>query len=159
MLCHRNTFHHTRISNNSFSNTARQQPEILNMQFKTLFLALGLAAAAAAKCACQKVSNPGLYCGYCTQVTSGWVGDNIYWCNKQGGCDDYGFSRNCAARTPRICDGRYVASATYDPVETNSSHIATTSSVSLGSMRLRLKSSSMHECALDGFSCRNREQA
>jgi len=60
-----------------------------------------------AACTCKKVSNPGLYCGSCDQVTS-YTGDKwewVFWCNKQGGCDDIGFRKSCRdSGTP--CDGR-----------------------------------------------------
>jgi hypothetical protein len=72
----------------------------------------GLSAAAA--CKCKKVSNAGLYCGFCK--TTGGVGpgneyfntvpyDNVAWCNTSGGCDDYGYSSHCAAREARGCKG------------------------------------------------------
>jgi hypothetical protein len=70
--------------------------------------------AAAAACKCKKVSNAGLYCGFCK--TSGGVGpgnnyyntvalDNVAWCNTSGGCEDYGYSSHCAARESRGCKG------------------------------------------------------
>lgn len=69
---------------------------------------------ARASCKCKKVSNAGLYCGFCT--TSNGVGpgnayyntvpyDNVAWCNTSGGCEDYGYSSHCAARESRGCKG------------------------------------------------------
>jgi hypothetical protein len=61
-------------------------------------------------CKCIKVSNPGLYCDYCQiggkfVVTDGWTSGNVYWCNKQGGCDDLG-KRNSCVNGKGPCDGR-----------------------------------------------------
>jgi hypothetical protein len=61
-------------------------------------------------CKCIKVSNPGLYCDYCQiggkfVVTDGWTSGNVYWCNKQGGCDDLG-KRNSCVNSKGPCDGR-----------------------------------------------------
>ena len=56
------------------------------------------------------VKNPGLYCGYCTQVPT--LGDggslwNVYWCNTKGGCEDLGWSSKCTQRPAHTyCDGR-----------------------------------------------------
>lgn len=63
----------------------------------------------AAACACKKVSNEGLYCGYCTAVTNYGDGGvfNVYWCNKNGGCKDLGYSKTrCKEDTTIYCDGR-----------------------------------------------------
>lgn len=74
-----------------------------------LFSFLGLWAAADA-CTCAKVSNPGLYCGYCTQVYVYDVDlyDNVYWCNKSGGCENLGYATNCknTLSSRKYCDGR-----------------------------------------------------
>ncbi|KAF2818766.1 hypothetical protein CC86DRAFT_256140, partial [Ophiobolus disseminans] len=56
-------------------------------------------------CTCQKVDNAGLYCGYCWAVKTGYVNGNVYWCNKQGGCDDLGRRTSCVNRNGP-CDGR-----------------------------------------------------
>ncbi|EUC42858.1 hypothetical protein COCMIDRAFT_39151 [Bipolaris oryzae ATCC 44560] len=59
-------------------------------------------------CRCVRVSNPGLYCGYCysgTIVTSGRINNHVYWCNTAGGCDDLGVRNSCTARDGP-CDGR-----------------------------------------------------
>lgn len=58
-------------------------------------------------CKCAKVSNPGLYCGYCAAVTGGYSGrlDWVFWCNKKGGCDSIGYRKSCA-RGEGPCDGR-----------------------------------------------------
>ncbi|KAF1842245.1 uncharacterized protein K460DRAFT_398279 [Cucurbitaria berberidis CBS 394.84] len=56
-------------------------------------------------CKCTKVKNAGLYCGYCAAVISGWKHDNVYWCNKAGGCDDLGRRTSCV-KTEGPCDGR-----------------------------------------------------
>ncbi|KAH7391174.1 hypothetical protein DE146DRAFT_767423 [Phaeosphaeria sp. MPI-PUGE-AT-0046c] len=69
---------------------------------------------ARAACKCKKVSNAGLYCGFCT--TSNGVGpgngyyntvpsDHVAWCNTSGGCDDYGYSSHCADGEKRGCKG------------------------------------------------------
>ncbi|KAH7073198.1 hypothetical protein FB567DRAFT_553824 [Paraphoma chrysanthemicola] len=61
-------------------------------------------------CKCAKVSNPGLYCGYCQVggkfvVLDGWNDNNVFWCNKQGGCEDLGRRTSCVnGKGP--CDGR-----------------------------------------------------
>lgn len=71
---------------------------------------------AAAACRCIRVSDPGLYCGFCrvapgTGVGPGnnWVNDvaldNVAWCNTAGGCEDYGYSTHCANREARGCIG------------------------------------------------------
>ena len=62
-----------------------------------------------AACVCKRVSNEGLYCGYCQAVTN--LGDggvfNAYWCNKNGGCKDLGYSKiRCKEDTQIYCDGR-----------------------------------------------------
>lgn len=70
--------------------------------------------AARASCKCKKVSNAGLYCGFCK--TSNGVGpgndyyntvpyDNVAWCNTSGGCEDYGYSSHCADKEARGCKG------------------------------------------------------
>ncbi|OAG06389.1 uncharacterized protein CC84DRAFT_763029 [Paraphaeosphaeria sporulosa] len=41
-------------------------------------------------CKCTGVSNPGIYCGWCPQVTSGWNVDHAYECATNGKCEDYG---------------------------------------------------------------------
>ncbi|USP82350.1 hypothetical protein yc1106_09624 [Curvularia clavata] len=63
-------------------------------------------------CKCAKVSNPGLYCGYCWfssydgyVIKSGRVDNHVYWCNKSGGCEDFG-KRNSCANYAGPCDGR-----------------------------------------------------
>ncbi|KAF2027015.1 hypothetical protein EK21DRAFT_91902 [Setomelanomma holmii] len=59
---------------------------------------------------CAKVSSPGLYCGYCQVggkyvVLDGWNDNNVFWCNKQGGCEDLGRRTSCVnGKGP--CDGR-----------------------------------------------------
>jgi hypothetical protein len=79
-------------------------------------------------CKCAKVKNAGefsvqeiqhntqheagLYCGYCWlsnidsyAVVSGRDNDNVYWCNKEGGCDNIGYRKSCGNRKGP-CDGR-----------------------------------------------------
>ncbi|EMD65912.1 hypothetical protein COCSADRAFT_170346 [Bipolaris sorokiniana ND90Pr] len=59
-------------------------------------------------CRCIRVSNPGLYCGYCysgTIVTSGRINNHVYWCNTAGGCEDLGVRNSCTAKDGP-CDGR-----------------------------------------------------
>ncbi|XP_014559205.1 hypothetical protein COCVIDRAFT_92229 [Bipolaris victoriae FI3] len=59
-------------------------------------------------CRCIRLSNPGLYCGYCysgTIVTSGRINNHVYWCNTAGGCEDLGVRNSCTARAGP-CDGR-----------------------------------------------------
>ncbi|KAF1354230.1 hypothetical protein EJ07DRAFT_158627 [Lizonia empirigonia] len=68
-----------------------------------------LTSSVAAACSCKKVSNEGLYCGYCTEVLTLGSGGlyNAYWCNKKGGCDDLGYSKTyCDKSTKIYCDGR-----------------------------------------------------
>jgi hypothetical protein len=71
---------------------------------------------AMASCSCKKVSNPGLYCGFCTVKAGTGVGpgnafvntvyvDNVAWCNTAGGCEDYGYSSHCHNRETRGCKG------------------------------------------------------
>ncbi|KAF3031382.1 hypothetical protein E8E12_000406 [Didymella heteroderae] len=70
---------------------------------------LAVVAGTAAACACKKVSNAGLYCGYCAAVTDLGSGGvyNAYWCNKKGGCEDLGYSKTrCEKDTTIYCDGR-----------------------------------------------------
>ena len=76
------------------------------------------ASSVTAACSCQKVSNPGLYCGYCEAVTSCGRDEatscynNAYECNKSGGCYEYGKSSRCNWSAdkwppkPAYCDGR-----------------------------------------------------
>jgi hypothetical protein len=72
--------------------------------------------AAAAACKCKKVSNPGLYCGFCKAAAGTGVGPgnnyintvyiyNVAWCSTSGACDDYGYSSHCAAGEARGCKG------------------------------------------------------
>jgi hypothetical protein len=61
-------------------------------------------------CTCAKVSNPGLYCGYCKVggnyvVLNGYNNNNVFWCNKQGGCEDLGRRTSCV-NSNGPCDGR-----------------------------------------------------
>ncbi|EDU49978.1 hypothetical protein PtrSN002B_000112 [Pyrenophora tritici-repentis] len=62
-------------------------------------------------CKCNKVKNAGLYCGYCyLSNIDNWAvingkDQNVYWCNKQGGCEDFGKRNSCAAYNGP-CDGR-----------------------------------------------------
>ncbi|KAH7139487.1 hypothetical protein B0J11DRAFT_516910 [Dendryphion nanum] len=63
-------------------------------------------------CKCRKVKNEGLYCGYCyltniddEAVYEGDIWDNVYWCNKKGGCEDLGRRTSCVKRDGP-CDGR-----------------------------------------------------
>jgi hypothetical protein len=76
----------------------------------TLLLTTLLSALTAVDaCKCKKVSNPGLYCGYCPQVTDNddhpW---SVFECSKSGACSRYaGSSSKCAVENPNIyCDGR-----------------------------------------------------
>jgi hypothetical protein len=71
-------------------------------------------SAAAAACKCKKVSNPGLYCGFCKTTNGVGPGnayfntvplDHVAWCNTSGGCEDYEYSSHCAAREERGCKG------------------------------------------------------
>ncbi|KAF2203653.1 hypothetical protein GQ43DRAFT_478879 [Delitschia confertaspora ATCC 74209] len=73
---------------------------------KLLLTLFALVASSAAACTCQKVSNPGLYCGYCEEVKTGWVSDHAYECAKSGTCKDYGKSSRCADDNAYYCDGR-----------------------------------------------------
>lgn len=72
--------------------------------------------AAAAACKCKKVSNPGLYCGFCKTAAGTGVGPgnnyfntvyiyNVAWCSTSGACEDYGYSSHCAAGEARGCKG------------------------------------------------------
>src|SRR5689334_20135967 len=74
-----------------------------------IFSFLSLWATAQA-CACDKVKNAGLYCGYCSEVHvyDEKLYDNVYWCNKSGGCEDLGNASNCKKTldTYKYCDGR-----------------------------------------------------
>lgn len=54
-----------------------------------------LAISGAEACACAEGTPQGQYCGYCWQVTSGWVLNHVYECNPQGGCYDYGVRTSC----------------------------------------------------------------
>ena len=47
-------------------------------------------------CACASGTPQGQYCGYCPQVTSGWVWNHVYECNPRGGCHDYGVRTSCS---------------------------------------------------------------
>jgi hypothetical protein len=67
--------------------------------------ATALPASDAAACRCTAVSNPGLYCGFCSQVVSGKVSNHAYECNTSGGCYDYGVSSRCATTNQRYCKG------------------------------------------------------
>ncbi|KAF8542430.1 hypothetical protein BDD12DRAFT_728888 [Trichophaea hybrida] len=59
-----------------------------------------------AACSCQRVSNPGLYCGYCGDgVITTVDNDHVAWCNRAGGCEDLGWRRSCAQQAGP-CDGR-----------------------------------------------------
>ncbi|KAF1933461.1 uncharacterized protein M421DRAFT_868 [Didymella exigua CBS 183.55] len=55
-------------------------------------------AVAQAACKCRKGTKQGQYCGYCYEVLSPWVADNVYECNKEGGCYDYKYRKSCAKR-------------------------------------------------------------
>ena len=80
----------------------------------TSSVAAAVAVEAREVCTCTKVSDPGLYCGYCLEVTSCHNENNCYKnayeCNKQGGCHSYGKSDRCKWPLvgPRMCDGRDV---------------------------------------------------
>jgi hypothetical protein len=70
------------------------------MRFSTIITAaVGLLASSVAACGCSGVTNPGLYCGYCSQVTSGWQGklDHAFSCAKNGDCVDHDKSSPCKA--------------------------------------------------------------
>ncbi|PKS08753.1 hypothetical protein jhhlp_004806 [Lomentospora prolificans] len=53
-------------------------------------------------CKCQKVPQ-GQYCGLCwrgndfvvTKLGSGGAWNHVYECNKNGGCCDYGYAKDC----------------------------------------------------------------
>jgi len=53
----------------------------------------------------------GLYCGYCylsninNYAVINGKDENVYWCNKEGGCDSFG-KRNSCADYKGPCDGR-----------------------------------------------------
>ncbi|KAH7356009.1 hypothetical protein BKA66DRAFT_255804 [Pyrenochaeta sp. MPI-SDFR-AT-0127] len=76
--------------------------EHFKMRFSTLIAtAIGLLASTVAACPCQttgayKVTNPGLYCGFCFQVI-GPNDDHAYECSTSGSCRDYGRSNPCRA--------------------------------------------------------------
>jgi hypothetical protein len=73
---------------------------------KLIITAVGLlVSTVAAKCTCSKVSNPGLYCGYCAEVLTGWTSSHVYECAKSGACSDYGVSSYCKG-SGYYCDGR-----------------------------------------------------
>lgn len=83
------------------------------MQFKLILVtAFGLFASSTyAACKCARVSNPGIYCGYCAEVTS--CGDracvkHAYECSRNGDCHEYGYSWRCdgTKTDARYCDGR-----------------------------------------------------
>jgi hypothetical protein len=63
--------------------------------------------ATAQACKCDKVSNEGLYCGYCTEVHTydEKLFDNVFWCNKNGGCENLGNAAKCKTGAT-YCDGR-----------------------------------------------------
>jgi hypothetical protein len=51
-------------------------------------------------CKCAKGTKRGQYCGYCPQVYPlGKGGDDydVFECNPQGGCCNYGFRKSCKA--------------------------------------------------------------
>jgi hypothetical protein len=51
-------------------------------------------------CKCKKGTPQGQYCGMCSEVIGQGKGGNfvedIFECNKKGGCCDYGYNKNCA---------------------------------------------------------------
>jgi len=52
-------------------------------------------------CECKKRTKRGQYCGYCDQVTyygKGGDWNDVYECNPQGGCCNYGNRDSCKAR-------------------------------------------------------------
>ncbi|KAF2111050.1 hypothetical protein BDV96DRAFT_186144 [Lophiotrema nucula] len=82
------------------------------MHLDNLFIPLlSFISLASAACKCKPVSNPGLYCGYCSAVLSGDDGNAPNWeyafeCNKEGGCYQYGRSSKCYNSNPDIyCNG------------------------------------------------------
>jgi hypothetical protein len=65
---------------------------------------------ARAACKCKKVSNAGLYCGFCPAANGlGYIttvpNENVAWCNKDGECKDFGYSSHCAAGETNGCIG------------------------------------------------------
>jgi hypothetical protein len=62
-------------------------------------------------CSCAKVKDPGLYCGYCYEVTSCTLKnpnkcfDKVYECSRTGSCYEYGYRGSCK-RGEGPCDGR-----------------------------------------------------
>lgn len=56
-------------------------------------------------CRGKKGVKAGKYCGYCTQVTTGWKVDHAYQLNGEtgaSGCCDYGYTKACDEGT-RSC--------------------------------------------------------
>lgn len=80
------------------------------MRFIILASLIGLmtTSAAAAACRCNRVSNPGLYCGYCEAVKSPKDHYHAYECSRTGACHDYGDTIQCnrVSTSPLYCDGR-----------------------------------------------------
>lgn len=63
-----------------------------------------LSSSVSAACSCQtsgtyKVTNPGLYCGFCFQVLVP-SNDHAYECSTSGACHDYGKSSKCTGSNP-----------------------------------------------------------
>lgn len=69
--------------------------------------ALGLLVSSVSACKCSGVSNAGLYCGFCPQVTEGAQGkvDHAFECAKSGACKDYGKSSRCKTYWGPYCVG------------------------------------------------------
>jgi hypothetical protein len=62
-------------------------------------------------CACLLDLTPGVYCGNCVvgagsyAIKTDRVLNNVYECNSEGGCCDYGYATDCDTTHGRCAEG------------------------------------------------------